>query len=74
MGHGLGIGVVAEGVENPQTLALLRKLGCDHAQGYLIAPPVPASQAFRMANPGCELPGGVTALPGDDDRVGSAAG
>ncbi|MBV8994804.1 MAG: EAL domain-containing protein, partial [Pseudonocardiales bacterium] len=39
MGHGLGLEVVAEGVETEEQLAVLRRLGCDGAQGYLIGRP-----------------------------------
>ena len=38
--------VTAEGVEDAPTLEHLRALGCDHAQGYAIARPMPA-QAFE---------------------------
>ena len=38
----LGLTVVAEGVEDEATLAELLRLGCDHAQGYLIARPMKA--------------------------------
>ncbi len=41
LGHRLGYHVVAEGVENAASLAALRRLGCDTAQGYLIARPMP---------------------------------
>ncbi|MCW2748747.1 MAG: hypothetical protein JWP10_1889 [Nocardioidaceae bacterium] len=37
-----GIGVIAEGVERQDQLEILRKLGCDSAQGFLFAHPVPA--------------------------------
>ena len=33
--------VVAEGVETSENWNLLRRLGCDLAQGYLISPPIP---------------------------------
>jgi diguanylate cyclase (GGDEF)-like protein len=44
MAHDLGLSVVAEGVETESTLRLLRKLGCDVAQGYHISRPLPASE------------------------------
>jgi EAL domain-containing protein (putative c-di-GMP-specific phosphodiesterase class I) len=42
LGHNLGLSVVAEGVEDAPTLDVLRELGCDIAQGYYIARPMPA--------------------------------
>jgi diguanylate cyclase len=44
LGHALRLRVVAEGIENSETLELLRALGCDLAQGYFIGKPVPADQ------------------------------
>jgi EAL domain-containing protein (putative c-di-GMP-specific phosphodiesterase class I) len=42
MAHALGMEVVAEGVENEEQLAILRTLGCNEVQGYLVARPMPA--------------------------------
>ncbi|EKE85345.1 putative bifunctional diguanylate cyclase/phosphodiesterase [Idiomarina xiamenensis] len=44
----LELNIVAEGVENPEQLALLKQLGCQQAQGFYLAKPMPASelQAF----------------------------
>jgi diguanylate cyclase (GGDEF)-like protein len=40
----LGLEMVAEGVEHEDELALLKELGCDLVQGYLISKPVPLKQ------------------------------
>ncbi|HMA10525.1 MAG TPA: EAL domain-containing protein [Steroidobacteraceae bacterium] len=40
LGHSLGMQVVAEGVETGAQLQLLRGLGCDEVQGYLLGPPM----------------------------------
>jgi EAL domain-containing protein (putative c-di-GMP-specific phosphodiesterase class I) len=45
LGHHLGYRVTAEGVEDARALDVLRALGCDHAQGYLVARPL-AADAF----------------------------
>ena len=42
LGGRLGLEVVAEGVEDEETLAELHRLGCRVAQGYLLGRPVPA--------------------------------
>lgn len=44
LGHSLGLKVVAEGVETEQQYNLLRGMGCDLAQGYFIARPMPAEE------------------------------
>jgi EAL domain-containing protein (putative c-di-GMP-specific phosphodiesterase class I)/CHASE2 domain-containing sensor protein len=48
MAHELGLKVVAEGVEDEACLAALREMGCDLAQGYLIARPMPAGALTSM--------------------------
>ena len=44
MSQALGKGVVAEGVETAEQLAILRKLRCTHAQGFHFSYPLPAAQ------------------------------
>jgi len=54
LGHSLGLTVTAEGVEDTETLGYLKSLGCDLAQGYFIARPMPgeaASEWFRQRMP-----------------------
>lgn len=41
LAHTLGLKVIAEGVENHETLRMLAEHGCDSAQGYFIARPMP---------------------------------
>jgi diguanylate cyclase len=50
LGHSLGLVVVAEGVEDEATLAMLDSLGCDLAQGYLVAQPMPAARLTQWAS------------------------
>ncbi|WUE13072.1 EAL domain-containing protein [Nonomuraea sp. NBC_00507] len=42
LGHDLGLTVVAEGIERPEQLELLRKMGCTSGQGFLVARPMAA--------------------------------
>ena len=42
LGHNLGLEVVAEGVERPDQVELLQRLGCDLAQGYHWSRPIPS--------------------------------
>ncbi len=47
--HELGLQCVAEGIETPEQLALLRAMGCDEGQGYLLARPMDPLQAAACA-------------------------
>ncbi|MNF03893.1 Phytochrome-like protein cph2 [compost metagenome] len=44
LAHNLNLEVVAEGVETPEQLDLLRGFGCDQVQGYLISRPLPLAE------------------------------
>jgi diguanylate cyclase (GGDEF)-like protein len=47
LAHNLGLCVVAEGVEDHSTWDLLADMGCDLAQGYHLARPMPADEVTR---------------------------
>jgi diguanylate cyclase len=47
LGHNLGKQVCAEGVEDEETWQMLRELGCDLAQGYLMARPMSAAELME---------------------------
>jgi EAL domain-containing protein (putative c-di-GMP-specific phosphodiesterase class I) len=62
----LGKRIVAEGVESEAQLAFLRNVGCDAAQGFLLARPQTAEQVvhwFSGANPSRSLSPGESARP-----------
>ena len=48
LGHGLGMRVVAEGIERQEEATALRALGCDLGQGYLWARPAPAAAMTQV--------------------------
>lgn len=47
MAHGMGLDVVAEGIETPAQLAQLRALGCNAGQGFFLNRPMPAAELQR---------------------------
>ncbi len=49
LGHDMELRVVAEGIEDVDTLNLLSDLGCDLAQGYFISRPMPANKLSFQA-------------------------
>ncbi|CBS89378.1 EAL domain-containing protein [Azospirillum lipoferum] len=62
VGHELGMTVLAEGIETAEQEEILRSLGCDAAQGYLYAKPMPAPQFERwiLDNMPARLPAAVS--------------
>jgi diguanylate cyclase (GGDEF)-like protein/PAS domain S-box-containing protein len=48
LAHALGLVAMAEGIESESQLASLRELGCDLAQGFLFARPVPPAELAAM--------------------------
>ncbi len=68
LGHGLGLSVTAEGIETEKQLMVLRDLGCDLAQGYLLDRPARVENlaAIIMRN-------FANGLPRHADKPSSAA-
>jgi EAL domain-containing protein (putative c-di-GMP-specific phosphodiesterase class I)/ABC-type amino acid transport substrate-binding protein/GGDEF domain-containing protein len=48
LAHKMGLKVTAEGVEDVETLQALAAMGCDTAQGYVIAKPIPAAELYKV--------------------------
>ncbi|MEL6177904.1 MAG: EAL domain-containing protein [Myxococcota bacterium] len=48
MAHGLGLSVVAEGVEHPEQVLFLKRSGCDVLQGYHFSHPISAEDFFML--------------------------
>jgi EAL domain-containing protein (putative c-di-GMP-specific phosphodiesterase class I) len=48
LGKALAIETLAEGIEHPEQLTLLREESCDSGQGYLFARPLPADEVERF--------------------------
>lgn len=63
LGRNLGLRVVAEGVEDQATWGLLHALGCEVAQGFYIAPPLPPERVEALL--GQVTARGEPAVPGE---------
>jgi diguanylate cyclase (GGDEF)-like protein/PAS domain S-box-containing protein len=48
LAHTLGMEVIAEGVETEEQVELLREMGCDFAQGYHLARPLPSEEVEQL--------------------------
>jgi EAL domain-containing protein (putative c-di-GMP-specific phosphodiesterase class I) len=55
LAHSLGMDVVAEGVETPEELAILRKHHCDKMQGFLFSRPIPPKDLEALLRSGKTL-------------------
>jgi EAL domain-containing protein (putative c-di-GMP-specific phosphodiesterase class I) len=66
LGHALGLRVVAEGVETPETWVALQALRCDAAQGWLVSPALPADDLTPWLQRRTEavVPADAVRLPG----------
>jgi hypothetical protein len=56
MAHGLGLEVVAEGVELQAQADILAKFDCDTLQGYLFSKPLPENEATTLLKTGPVFP------------------
>ncbi len=73
LAHALDMEVTAEGVDDPLALSLLRVMGCDLIQGYLISPPIElaALQTFLLTfDPREHLPAPRLVVPDTDESMG----
>lgn len=44
----LGMSIIAEGIEAPEEIEVLRELGCGYGQGFLLSPPIPDNDAVPL--------------------------
>ncbi|MEI9988001.1 MAG: EAL domain-containing protein [Aliidongia sp.] len=70
MARELGLVVVAEGVETPEQLRVLRSLNCNIVQGYLTGRPAPAAEAAELLRPPASAE--LTAVLTQDSAEGAA--
>jgi EAL domain-containing protein (putative c-di-GMP-specific phosphodiesterase class I) len=64
LAHGVGLEVIAEGVETEMQRAALIAMNCDAMQGYLVSPPTTAREVEMIADNALRL----NTLPSDTPR------
>jgi diguanylate cyclase (GGDEF)-like protein len=74
LGRNLGLRVVAEGVEDQATWALLHALGCEVAQGFYISPPLAAERLEVLLATRRDLGAGGTVRPSRPAGLPGVAG
>jgi len=62
LAHGLGMSVVAEGVETEHTLALLTSTGCDSVQGFVVSKPLALAQLAQFVAASAPAPAAAKAV------------
>ncbi len=73
MSHGLGLRVVAEGIESREALRTITEMGCDMAQGFAIAKPDSLDRLPASLVPACRgarTPPGQSPLQDDRETTG----
>lgn len=48
MAQGVGLSVIAEGIETPEQFEFLRSLGCKEGQGFLLSKPLPPEEFVKL--------------------------
>jgi EAL domain-containing protein (putative c-di-GMP-specific phosphodiesterase class I) len=69
LAHNLGLRVVAEGIETAEVLNALAAAGCDYAQGYYLAKPMPAAEVPRWIAANAPAPEPSAAITPANDNL-----
>lgn len=56
IGRGLGVQIIAEGVETNAQLTLLRQMGCEVVQGHLFGAAIPITETIELLKKGISHP------------------
>ena len=72
LAHALEMVVTAEGVNHPGALALLRMMGCDHVQGFMISKPLEFADLDDFLSADVELASPIPAILMDKLRANKA--